>query len=537
MECNDYSISKLFTESFVVPDYQRPYAWMGRQLDDFFNDLIKFMNTDGLSKEDFYLFGQIIIHREGEIYNIVDGQQRMATSIIFLCALRDYIKDHYPSEESLLNKINNAIGFDDEEGFRLKMGKINQEFFHDYVQCADHEKKPKTCYDNLVKDAYLNLHSKIRSYGIEGNIDGLRRVANTFLNYFHVSCVETSKLSQAFVIFETLNSRGMPLDTQDLLKNRFFCYLGEKYSYIKDEWSNTVVTVIEAGGDPAQLIRYYWNSSHEFVRDKDLFKAVSQVTNPTDLKKVFDGIIEASSTYKSLIHPVNVPWLTENALESLNNLEIMNAKSFFPIIISMRMRDYSNIDIERILAGIESLVFRNQAVMKKTANANEVFFAKLAREYASKGESVTSMLEEISKHIPSDKELEMQFSIYKPKIQIGRMILTSLYNSDHPELRIKGTRAVHIEHIMPLTKGEWDVDDDVWTEYKDRLGNMVLLDGKKNIAASNDLFCKKKPRYLKSDIDDTQKIADNDVWTKAEIECRQKQLFGRVCKRWPKLFV
>ena len=114
------------------------------------------------------------------------------------------------------------------------------------------------------------------------------------------------------------------------------------------------------------------------------------------------------------------------------------------------------------------------------------------------------------------------------------MILTNIYNEDHPELKIKSTRAVHIEHIMPQTIGDWNIETDKWSQYKDRIGNMVLLDGKKNIAASNDTFDLKKPRYLQSDFEDTRNIAENDSWDETNIIERQKYIFDRICEVWPK---
>ena len=80
----------------------------------------------------------------------------------------------------------------------------------------------------------------------------------------------------------------------------------------------------------------------------------------------------------------------------------------------------------------------------------------------------------------------------------------------------------------------WNIDDDTWIEYKDRIGNMVLLDGKKNISASNDLFDQKKERYLKSDIIDTREIAKYDKWGPEEIDERQSELLKKVLLRWPK---
>ena len=531
MQCKDLSIIQLFTEYYTVPDYQRPYAWGLEQVNDFFDDLVSFSNSK-LGSDDFYLFGQIIIHNNGDTNYIVDGQQRIATSTIFLCALRDYIKKYYHSEESTLTRLNSSIGFDDDEGFKLKMGKLNQEFFFEYIQCGNHEISPRSKFDKLIYTAYRTLYHRIYDL-VESDSDALKRIVNAFTKQFHVSFVETDNERQAFIIFETLNSRGMPLNTQDLLKNRFFCYLGERYPHIKDKWAEMVISISEVDGDTEQFIRYYWNSCHEFTRNAGLFSAVSAINEISELKKTFDNIIELYPYYIELISPDRGKF-SETSQDALHNLKVMNAKSYIPLILSLKLKKVNPEDEERILVAIESLIFRNQVVMKKTSNENEVFFGKLAKKFSDNVLTVQDIISQINKAMVSDEEMKAIFSNFKPEIRIARMILTNIYNMDHPEIKIKSSRAVHIEHIMPQTIGDWNIEENIWNEYKDRIGNMVLLDGKKNIAASNDTFDEKKPRYLLSDIDDTRNIANYESWDETNIINHQDYIFERICERWPK---
>lgn len=531
MQCKDLSIIQLLTDYYAVPDYQRPYAWGVEQVNDFFDDLISFSNS-GTNSDDFYLFGQIIIHNDGNTNYIVDGQQRIATSTIFLCALRDYIKNYYPSEESILTKLNLAIGFDDDEGFRLKMGRLNQEFFFEYVQCGNHSISPKSKFDKLIANAYRTLYHRILKL-VESDSDTLKKIVNAFTKQFHVSFVETDNERQAFIIFETLNSRGMPLSTQDLLKNRFFCYLGDRYPHIKDKWAEMVVTISEADGDPEQFIRYYWNSCHDFTRDAGLFAAVSEIKDIQELKKTFDEIVESYPFYLEIIAPERGNY-SESGKDVLNNLKTMNAKSYIPLILSLRLKKLDHDAVEKILKAVESLIFRNQVVMKKTSNENEVFFGRLAKKFSEGKLTTQDIIDQINDAMVSDNEMKNVFSSFKPKIRIARMILTNIYNFDHPELKIKSSRAVHIEHIMPQTIGDWNIETDTWNQYKDRIGNMVLLDGKKNIAASNDTFAEKRPRYRLSDIEDTRKIANNESWDETNIMVRQDYIFNRICEVWPK---
>ena len=288
-------------------------------------------------------------------------------------------------------------------------------------------------------------------------------------------------------------------------------------------------------GDLSQCIRYYWNSKNPFVRDDDLFPAISKEKNINKIKSTFDEIVETSALYIEMISPRIGGSFTDRSVEALANLRTMSATSFFPLIFALKSEKNDDDIIEAVLVQIETMVFRNQAIMKKTANKNEVFFSRTA-EAVSRGElSATEVMQNIASNTSNDIEVEAAFKGYKTKsTMVGRMILTSLYNHEHPELKINSGRAVHIEHIMPQTKGMWNIDDDTWIEYKDRIGNMVLLDGKKNISASNDLFDQKKERYLKSDIIDTREIAKYDKWGPEEIDERQSELLKKVLLRWPK---
>ena len=539
MDCSDKSLSELFTSKLIIPDYQRPYAWSSQQVEQFFSDLVQFINRDDPEYDDFYLFGQIIIHSDNGRRNVVDGQQRLTTSTIFLCVVRDIILNRYPNNlMSLLNKVYNSIGFDDEDdGFRLELSNFNQEFFREYVQCSNHYKEAKSRSNILIKDAYQCLNHLVLNYidNFEDPQQALKHLTDNFLQNFHVSYVETKKLSQAFVIFETLNSRGMPLDVQDLLKNYFFSRLGDKWPYIKNNWIKMMTDISEVKGDLSQCIRYYWNSKNLFVRDDDLFPAISKEKNINKIKSTFDEIVETSALYIEMISPRIGGSFTDRSVEALANLRTMSATSFFPLIFALKSEKNDDDIIEAVLVQIETMVFRNQAIMKKTANKNEVFFSRTA-EAVSRGElSATEVMQNIASNTSNDIEVEAAFKGYKTKsTMVGRMILTSLYNHEHPELKINSGRAVHIEHIMPQTKGMWNIDDDTWIEYKDRIGNMVLLDGKKNISASNDLFDQKKERYLKSDIIDTREIAKYDKWGPEEIDERQSELLKKVLLRWPK---
>ncbi|WP_131726121.1 DUF262 domain-containing protein, partial [Chryseobacterium sp. Leaf201] len=88
------SISDLFTNKLAIPDFQRPYEWTEDLVEKLFEDIDDhFLNRD--SKTDFYLGSVLLYHTKTDVYNIIDGQQRLTTFLILDSILR--------SENSWLN--------------------------------------------------------------------------------------------------------------------------------------------------------------------------------------------------------------------------------------------------------------------------------------------------------------------------------------------------------------------------------------------------------------------------------------------------
>lgn len=533
MQWSSKKIKELFTSPMSVPEYQRSYSWSKDNVDIFFDDLL-----GGLKRDDDYLFGQVIIHNDnGKLY-IVDGQQRLITSTIFLCVVRDIINEEVMlGLDSLNTKLGNALGFED-DGYTLAVGNGDNAFFVNYIQGADHDYTPKTKSNKKIYDAYELLYERVISYLNEhqDRKGSLKELTEYFLNKFSLSYVETSDLSQAFIIFETLNSRGTALELHELLKNHFFSRLDSKHSYVKTEWTKMVDTLSDkCNGKISQYIRYYWNSKNKFLREKEMFVKISSMSDD-DAFLFLDGLFKYVEIYVELFNPEQSTIYSIDSKKALINLKEFKAESFYPLIIAMHDSNQIKPDIARVISAVESLVFRNQVIMKKTANRNEVFLSDLAYKLSSGQYSVENVLNYIYDSTVPDLEMESVFKIMAPKQALGKIILINIYDYEHPELKISDDgNKVHLEHIMPLTKGEWDVETNVWREYKDRLGNMTLLYGTINKSIKNKLFEEKKIQYLQSMIEDTVKIAALPCWTEKEIENRQQDLFEKAIKRWPKL--
>jgi uncharacterized protein with ParB-like and HNH nuclease domain len=93
IDASEKSLDQLFSgnSTFTIPDYQRNYAWKSDQIDAFLSDVLGMIEADDASQ---HFFGPIVVlePQAGEL-SVVDGQQRLTTTVMFLAILRDLIAE------------------------------------------------------------------------------------------------------------------------------------------------------------------------------------------------------------------------------------------------------------------------------------------------------------------------------------------------------------------------------------------------------------------------------------------------------------
>ena len=177
------------------------------------------------------------------------------------------------------------------------------------------------------------------------------------------------------MIFETLNSRGKPLEVQDLLKNHFYAILDKSHQPLKEKWVEMVSKTDGAPqGSSTQFIKYYWNSFNKLTREKDLFSTIVK-SEELDKYEFLEGLFKASNLYVAMLDFRSKTYFKDDEVISiLKLLREIKATSFFPLIMAMDRCGLKS-EMKRALHSIETMILRNQVVMQKTANRNEVFFS------------------------------------------------------------------------------------------------------------------------------------------------------------------
>ena len=244
------SIKKLFEDKksdFLIPDYQRPYAWGEEECQTLWDDIFEFAfpddNKDKFNKDEEYYLGPIVTFKNSDNKKeIIDGQQRLTTLMLLLRAF--YSKfSNMKDENSIQTRetIARCIWKTDEFGKPdLNALKIDSEV------ATDND-----------KDEFLKILRTGDAVGLKSryaeNFRFFEKKINEFLlgysSYFPYlpirilnNCIllpiEAEDQNTALRIFSTLNDRGKPLSDADIFKAQFYKYFTElgKKKYVIDKW-------------------------------------------------------------------------------------------------------------------------------------------------------------------------------------------------------------------------------------------------------------------------------------------------------------
>ena len=551
-----------------IPEYQRGYSWEETQLDDFWIDLVQIYEEN---TRDEHFLGQVVIHKnkeDGKRY-IIDGQQRISTAIILLDILRTKFKEIADSK-------NNNDANDDAEDINtryigrvsetkkeqyLSMGGVDKEFFIKYIQARGpinyndkkFEKKrlnPSNYNIFYASKFFEDKISKFITKKAPNEYIELNNLYQCLINQFILMTVETDDINEAYIIFESLNARGKALETADLLKNHILRKAHNDLSSATETW-NTIIDNLD-NIDPTKFIRYYWNSTKKFTREKDLFKSLRKdISSQSDVNALLSNLRSLSKVCTAILHSDdNKEFDLTELNERLIEMQKLDASSYIPIIFALRLQNYSEEDINEVLKAIETLIVRNFVVSGLVANKYELEFAQIAKSISDKtwppnSDSASSkiptkddILKKLYSLMVSDEEFINNFRIFNSKKNaVIRYLLRKINNFDINETKIvDDSNRVHVEHILPKKiNDEWiNFNDEDHETYLWRLGNLTLLGQEYNNRAKNKGFDKKKEIYKKSEIKMTRDLVSIDDWTTFTIVKRQEDFAEIALKIWPR---
>ncbi|GAA7162062.1 hypothetical protein VN0480_14100 [Helicobacter pylori] len=539
---------------FEIPSYQRGYAWQDRQLKDFWNDL---EHVSKLGDKFHYMHSLTLRELENEFENsafeIIDGQQRLATSLILLGLLAKTTQNKDP-KYSLINL---------EPILSYKYYGLSEAFRAITEEEKDLKAFKTSFYAKNLIDAYTFFKEKISDTPIEA----LEKMFDALIKKMLFSVVELKdNRIDPFSSFETINNRGKDLSTLELLKNRLHFVAhkicdGKKLEKLQNEINDTYTRIYydlrhfkddHLEGFLKHFVAYYYGEKGDFKKRllEMEFNAHKRYTDNTNFNDEYEKIddllfyLSYSSKVWHFLHTLDEKSIAlifddnrklemeitpkmRGLLENMRRLNALSDNAFLPLLLSLltiqlvgrsaNEQPYTTQELEGLLEYLERFGFLVCGVAGKNTAKNEwielAFKAFRAYRYGEENIVIEKLptLEKSFFNRQGNSALELlEESIHSKKntekwYQWGKALNYLLYEYElhhNPETTLNFDSSIEsIEHILPQKPDQgYSAKEKSWAKNPHvvhALGNLLLISKNANSSLSNKPFDEKRKQYLK----------------------------------------
>jgi uncharacterized protein with ParB-like and HNH nuclease domain len=532
--------------TYLIPRFQRPFSWEKEHVEDFWQDSV----TD--VKKDYFIGAFVTYEISSSSYGLVDGQQRLTTITIALCAIRDkFIELGHAASGSGVHRLIETRDINNQPQFVLKtetsypylQAKIQSlEKEEAEIEIGEEEKAITVAYKTLASfindgldDAIANVSpSKVKSVGKKW----LEQVRDKLLALKVIS-ITLGNQDDAYLIFETLNTRGKDLTAADLAKNYFLRLLPAKGKAIdrpNDHW-NEIQKALDQPGHAVEVttfLHHYWLSKYPFITERQLFKSIKDEVSALNVKEVFEELRSDALLYRGITEPsVLKLWkkATRDIEESLLCIsDVLNIQIANPLLLTtLRLYKANRLkdgQVREIFSLIERYHFMYTTIsMLRSSGGVGKMYAAHARDIANAadanalGACIVDFKKKISSKVPSRDTFISKFkqlSYQNPRQrEVIRYALWKIYMKSNPAVSVDRSTA-SIEHLMSQSGGSAAVH---------HIGNLLVVPVKFNGEVLGDKsFAQKKGLLSKHGYALEQEIAAASNWTDAEIGQRTTRL-------------
>ncbi|WP_404427035.1 DUF262 domain-containing HNH endonuclease family protein [Ureibacillus chungkukjangi] len=543
-----------------IPYSQRPYEWKEEQVLRLFNDYYSiYTNTDTTSTHILNFITIRVDEDDEKKKYIYDGQQRTITSLLILSALINELKTIDYSAANSANQLTSLYLFTShwkdasETNLKVIFDNSNANFMlHEHIFKGQSlpQEYVFSDYDKALFHNYYYIKDLIHErFGSNPTRENLIGFIDAILERILVIIIETSYENIAEEMFETLNSTGLQIEDFYVLKNALIRTLDEET--VKPIWSTIEINTDRI--NKSKFLHAYVNAINGKTPSNDLYNRISSLRNldnPDIATDFLEELKQTAEIYMKIDNPsqrIDGSQEQNNKyLQCINNLALLSANQYKPVILAMGLKNYNITEINLVLEKIIALQLRNIFIADLKANTLEQFYPSLAKRiYNREITTTTEILSNISDEMISDSQLYENFNnkvIETRKDEaIIRFILKETYNYENREIIINAnSRDVNLEHILPISPAEnsqWLTDfpnqEERFTLTR-KIGNMTVLLNRLNSRIKNGDFTVKKTSYLQSEIPENQALGNKTEWKKSNIDQRTIDLYNVFKQVWSK---
>ena len=548
-------------KQFRVPLFQRTYTWKERDHAQLWRDILAQYEVSRrgaafTNGPDGHFIGSFVLSPASgtatlPAYLVVDGQQRLTTMTLALCALRDAAAT---GDASAFDRITNQYLVNQYEKEPLARWKFlpTQDDRQEYFACikADHAGAGK----GLISKAYRFFEVQMALPGPDDEPLDLALLESVIVSKLAIVDITAQQGDNVHRIFESLNATGVGLTQADLLRNYMFMLLPTRGRVVYEEVWRPMQELL--GADNLEgLARVDLRRRGIDVRDDDVYRAQQARLQPIEhdeaaVEKEIRDLAVRAQHYKNILLPEEEGHT--GIRRGLQFLARWRATTTHPLVMYLyELREEGRLaadEMSDILLNLESFLVRRLLVGVSTKNLNRIF-AQIVGQLRRSGppllDTVRYHLSTERKFWASDDEIRLAATsrpfYYYGRAEQRRMVLERLEESyGHKELAELPTLSLSLEHILPQSlSSEWitelaeagDDAEDVHRKLVHTLGNLTL--SAYNSELSNKPFERKQEIYGASHLSLNKDLDANSRWGRAEILSRAAELAERAIRIWP----
>lgn len=540
--------------TFFIPPYQRNYEWEKEQCEVFLNDIIRVTQNNKEARKSEHFFGTVTYFQTETAFGqpnklvLIDGQQRITTTMLFLVALRDVINDEglkrYIESKYLRN---DNVSDDSEYKIKLKQVETDWKVYCDIILGNHLQERSK---NSAIYRNYAYFTNELKELEQDTGFT-LADVIELGLSKFSVVTVELQPERNPWEnpqeIFESMNSLGKPLALGDLVRNYLLLGIkpeGQEFLY-KNYWLHMEESI------PHQVsgfIRDYMQ-----LKEKKSFKQATERNYKelySNFKEIFGGydtgeLLKTLSEYSDyyayiLLFETTGSKKIDKRLEDVKTLDVTTSYSFLMALIkSWKGKEITEQMLCDILDAFIIYITRRRIIgVVQAENKNFPTLVKkvpqLVRAQDKKRE-MFKILSSMENHlrVPNDIEMERGLSIMNfYGLKLCKFVLALIEESITKSRPDKNDEKLQIEHIMPRKLNEdWEKElgedyEEIHQSLLNTIGNLTLI--RHNQELGNKSFSVKKDIYENKaglQIAKTE-IINYEHWNRETIEMRSKWIIN-----------
>jgi hypothetical protein len=547
IENSRYSIEEAFRDCFyIVPDYQREYVWTEKEVQQLLDDIDEQVDS-AVDRE--YFIGMVLVaarHGEKSHYDVIDGQQRLTTLFLLLCALRHFFKGE-AQHQTISNLVTTSFtAKDGKTRTSLRLDPLYEhasEVMHKIVECNGDAKAARTAITTANIMPFGSLENLLTAYAtifkyLQDNYAD-REELGRYWGYLanNVVFIQISTdVSSALKIFETINERGIGLNPMDLLKNLLFTQVKpEEFGKLKNEWKKITAPLEKAKEKPLRFLRYFLmanytiksDRSDSIVREDEIYDWFTKPENATACgyaKNPFEFVRKVVSNVESYLAYAGGLGNDKGQNVAMSNLKRLCGASFsLHYVLLLAASNFPKPLFDHLVTQLESFLFfyiftktptkdleRNFSTWAddlreigsadstdQAAKLNAFVAERFAKGMAAKEQELRDSLKRYSQGSMQDYRTRYLLEKFAQYVDMA-------YRGSKPGRLADEYKGLEVEHVLPQTpKTELraafgsEEGHPNYDAYKIKLGNLTLLEKPINIVASNNFFAEKKPEYEK----------------------------------------